>query len=294
MTKSIRPPGPPESDEDVVSGDVPAPASSSGAVEAVASVAPPRAREDRGRIIVALQRFMASKQGDEGRAFVRAVIVVRMGADIEPALLDELIHLAVKRCLEAKSPPWFESTIRSWVARCTRRAIAEYFRSRESDEKNLEPGADPAATFDRHLPGTDWGARGHLIAKWLEKQLGDDPFRRETFRLMVAYEVDGWTLAELAEKHRTTPSALSNRFFKLRQELIPRVRTMDDEKKRMMVLFFLGFGGLAAAVAIAVVVMGILYPSRPPYVPPHPQRTYVEPTFDQAEPPDREEPPTKR
>lgn len=262
-------------------------------MEAVESEAPPPSREAESRVVAELRRFLGSRKADEGRSFVRGVIIVRLGSDIEPELLDELLHLAITRCLEAKSPPWLASTVRPWVARCTRRAIAEYFRSREDDEENLEPGADPEAVFDRHLPSPDWGARAHLINKWLHQQLKGDPFKEETFRLMMAHEVEGWSLAELAEKHGTTTSALSNRFFKLRQQLIPRVRTMDDEKKRMFV-FFLLFLGAFVALVVAYLLFFAPPPPRPPHLPPAPTHTFTEPTFDQAEPPPREEFPTKR
>jgi hypothetical protein len=243
-----------------------------------------------------LQRFLASRKQNEGRAFLRSVVVKRLGPDIEPALLDELVQLAATRCMEAKSPPVLVLRIKSWAAIVTRRAIVEYFRGGEDDQRNLNRDVNVADLSERQ-PGTDWGARGHLLDKWLEAQLGPDDTRRHTFNLMCEHNLHGRSLEELAAREGTTANALSARFYKLRNELAPKLAAMDDEKKRPMLLFALFLGGFALLAVIVVLLWHLLVPPSgaplPPAPPAVPSATFTEPTFDQAQPHPREEKPDK-
>ncbi len=263
--------------------------SSGRAVSAVADEAPPPSGVTASRVTVALWLFLASNEEKKGDDFIRSVIVRKLGRDLEPDLLNELVQLAHARALDAKSPPWTEGGIPSWVGRVTRCAIADYFRARQDDDDNLDPDAHAHDPFDRHAPQTDWGAREHLIAKWLEKEIGPDPRRRETFKLILEHEIAGKSLKELAVEHGTTERALSNRFHKLRKELAPKVALMDEEKPRRAVLLALLFFGACALVAVLYALWHLWLPPAPP-----PPRMLPEPvptasaapapTFDQALP----------
>jgi len=263
--------------------------SSGRAVSAVDDEGPPPSGVTESRVITALRRFLASREKDEGNDFIRGVIIRKLGKDIEPALLDDLVQLAHVDALEAKSPPWTVHGVRGWVFRVTRRAIAHYFRARKDDEENLDPDADPVDWSDRHGPQTDWGARELLITNWLATQIGDDPVRVKTFRLMVEHEVHGRTLGELAAENRTTEGALSSRFYKLRQELIPRLALMDQEKPRraiLLLLFLFAVGVLAALLYLLLRGPTPVAPAATPALRPAPTATasVVEPTFDNALP----------
>jgi hypothetical protein len=292
VAERLRPPPAPDSRANASLDETPAPESSRRAVAAVEAEAPPSSGQPVSGMRAELHRFLASRKDDEGRAFLRSVVIKRLGADIEPALLDELVQLAATRCMEAKKPPLLVLRIRSWAAILTRRAIADYFEKGERDDKNLDPDVDVADVSKRQT-GTDWGARNHLIRQWLAAQLGPDDFRRQTFNLMCEKEDHGWSLEELAAREGTTPSALSNRFHKLRRELAPKLSTMDDEKKRRTVLLSLFLGGFAVLAVLAVLLWHLLVPPSAPPLPPAPpavpSATFTEPTFDQAQPPPREE-----
>jgi DNA-directed RNA polymerase specialized sigma24 family protein len=255
-------------------------------------------------VIVALRRFLASKQKDEGRQFVWGVVVLRLYGPrpkkINEELVEDITHLAIVRALEARTPPWTEGGIRGWVRRLTKCAVADYFRDQEDDEENLEPGVEVAdLASDRHGPHTDWGAREHLVAKYLESQIGDDAYKKESFRLMMENGVAGRSLDELAAEHGTTPTALSNRFLRLRKELAPRVSIMDREKPRRTILLALFFLGAAALVGLAIDLWSRLFTPPPPLpilpVPSASAAPAPAPTFDNALPtaPDDDAGPTE-
>ncbi len=271
--------------------------SSGRAVSAVAEEAPPPSGVTESPVIAALRRFLASRETDEGDEFIKGVIIRKLGKDIEPALLDDLVHLAHVDALEAQSPPWTVHGVRGWMFRVTRRAIAHYFKARKDDDENLEPGVEVSNWTDRHAPQTDWGARELLICNWLAKQIGDDPVRVKTFRLMVEHEIHGRTLAELAAENRTTEGALSSRFYKLRQELAPRLALMDQEKPRraiLLLLFLFGLG-VVAAILYALFLWATPVPPTPatPALRPAPTSTAsaLPPTFDNALPTEPSESP---
>ena len=236
----------------------------------------------------ALRAFLASVEKGKGSDYIRSVIVQKLGPKLEPDLRNELVQLATLEALEAKSPPWTVGGIPGWVARVTRRQIAHYFRARKDDEDNLDPRAEPSDTFDRHAPQTDWGAREHLIAQWLDEAIGPDPRRRETFKLILDHEIAGKTLGELAAEYHTTESALSNRFHKLRRQLVPKAALMDQEKPRRAVLLALFVFGLGALVALVTWLLRLWLPVSPPIpVVPEPIPTLSaapSPSFDQAFP----------
>jgi DNA-directed RNA polymerase specialized sigma24 family protein len=263
-----------------------------GAVDAATQSPGSRAE----RIRAALTRFIESRDRVQGRSFIRGVVVKKLYGKnphkIDPDLVDELTQLAAIRALEAKTPPLTERGIPGWVSRVSRRAIAEFFRGRQDDKAYLNRDVDAAEEGgDRHEPAPDWGAREHLIAKFLEDRIGDDARRKDTFRLMMEHEVAGHDLADLAAANRTTPSALKSRFYKLRKELVPAVSIMDKEKPRRAILLALLFGGLLAVVAMVVALWSWLQPAPPP-VPPPPApvpsasaSAAPEPTLDIARPP---------
>jgi hypothetical protein len=286
------PPSDPSVDD--LSSDTSVPAndaapSSGRAVSAVAEEEPPPSGVTLGGVHAALLQFLASTQEKKGRDYIRRVIIRKLGKDLEPALMDDLIQLAHARALDARTPPLFVWGIPSWVGRVTRCAIADYFRNEEDDDEYLDRDAEASNWLDRHAPQTDWGARELLICKWLEKQLGDDPVRRQTFALMMEHNVVGRSLEDLAIENDTTPSALANRMHKLRKELAPRLALMDQEKPRrtvFLLLFLFGAGVLAAILYLLLRGPTPIAPTATPVLRPAPTATasVVEPTFDNALP----------
>ena len=278
----------PSSDTSLPAND--AAPSSGRAVSAVAEEEPPPSGVTESRVRVALREFLGSKEKNKGSDFMRGVILRKLGKDLDPGMLDDILHLAHVDAMEGKSPPWTVGGVRGWVFRVTRRAIAHYFQARKEDEKYLDPDAVVAYQFDRHAPSPDWGARELLICKWLEKQVGDDPVRRDTMQVMLEKEVAGRSLAELAAERGTTVSALSNRIHKLRKELAPRVALMDEEKPRLFILGALWLFGLGAVVTAIVLAWQVLFPAPPPQPPrplPVPSASAAPqpaPTFDNAFP----------
>jgi DNA-directed RNA polymerase specialized sigma24 family protein len=264
--------------------------SSARAVAAFADEPPPPSGVSLNPVKTALLEFLASRERKKGRDFVTSVIIRRLGKDIDPDLLDDLVRYAMLEALQASSPPWTVGGIPGWVGRVTRRQIAHYFQAREDDDENLDPSAHAHDPSDRHAPQTDWGAREHLIAKWLDKEIGPSPRRRETFQLILEHEVAGKTLAELAAENRTTERAIANRIHKLRKELAPKVARMDEEKPRRFVLLaLLGLGIAAVLFVLYLLLQPLLFASRPrpPAIVPAPAPTLSAaplPEFDQAFP----------
>jgi DNA-directed RNA polymerase specialized sigma24 family protein len=226
-------------------------------------------------VIAALHRFLASREPDKGRSFVRGVILHKLYGPkrkgIDTVLVDDLVQAAIARAMGAQTPPLWERGIPGWVARVTKCAIVHYFRSTEADAENLDRGADAYDWSDRHAPATDWGAREHLICKYLEPLVGDDPNRRRTFQAMMETRVQGRSLDEVAAEQGTSPEALKKRIQRLADELGPKVSIMDREKPRRAILAVLFFLGLAALVLLVAALLGAFRPAPPPALPLAPQ-----------------------
>lgn len=294
---------PPDRLSDADLPQIPAAASSSNAVVAVDAEAPPSSAADGGRVVAELQRFLGSRKPKEGPDYVRHVVIRKLygrgkrKVRIDRELVDMLTQMAVVRALEAKAPPWTTLGVPGWVKRLTRRTIADYFRERKADDENLDRSEDAGAVpEERHAPSPDWGAREHLIAKYLESIIGDDPYRKRTFQLMMEKEVAGRSLDELAHNVGVTPAVLSSRFYKLRQELIPRVNIMDREKPRraiLLLIFLIGTGAVAFVVWLIVHMLTPQWASPPPAHRVHAPRAVVAPppTLDNAQPTQPPSPP---
>jgi DNA-directed RNA polymerase specialized sigma24 family protein len=263
--------------------------SSARAVAAFVGEAPPPSGVTLNPVKTALFEFLASRERKKGRDYIKSVVIRKLGPKIDPDLVDDLVQCACTEALRAESPPWTIGGIPAWVARVTRRQIAHYFQARKDDEENIDPDAEASDWLGRHAPGTDWGAREHLIAQWLEQAIGPDPRRRETFKLILEHEIADKTLAELAVEYGTTERALANRFHKLRKELAPKVALMDEEKPRRFVLLALFGLGFAALLVVLYWLLLALFPPAPPppTMLPDPIPTVSAapaPTFDQAFP----------
>jgi DNA-directed RNA polymerase specialized sigma24 family protein len=131
--------------------------------------------------------------------------------------------------------------------------------------QRVEPAERTGWIADRSSPPTDERARARLIHDWLARQIGDSPAKVHTLGLLKQHEVDGFSLAELAKRDKTTERALANRFHKLRKQLVPEVRRMDDERTRRSVIWLLLLLGATVFIALFVwLLLGVLAPSRPP------------------------------
>ena len=275
------------------SGGVPAPPSSGSALPGYVGVSDVPPPQEKDRIVAAVRRFLGSRHRDEGPRFIRGVVIKRLRKQgrggITKELVDEITAMAALQATELRWPPWTMAGIPGWVTRLTHRAVAAYFRERKSDREYLERDVNvDDVAGNRHGPATDWRAREYLILKFMESLIGDDPRDQQTFELMWAKEIDGFSVDELAAKHGMTPNALSLRFHKLRDELSPKVAIMDREKPRRAFFIFLILGGIAA-VLFAIWYLLQPAPARPdPTPPPAPSATAGPapvPTFNQALPP---------
>ena len=252
----------------------------------------PRARTVRE----ALRRFVGSSKEKHGQRFVRSVVITKLYGPnpkeegIDEDLVGEIASRSVQRVLEAKTPPWTVRGIRGWVVRLTGCTVADYFEATKSDRKYLDRSADPVSWADRHQPATDWGAREHLIVKWLEGQIGDDPAKEGDLPAHDGAQRRGQVARGDRERERHDRAGA--------RQPVPQAakRARADgvhhgrEKPRRGILALLVLGGLAIVVASLVA----LWRATPPVVPTLPlpkpvpsMSTEPVPTFDQA-PPRRE------
>jgi DNA-directed RNA polymerase specialized sigma24 family protein len=284
------PDDPPDSSSAPATGSVATAADAEAPPES--GIRPRNARE-------ALVAFMGSARADEGLGFIRGVIVRRLYGDnpegVDEELVKDIAAKAAARAIKTESPPWTVGGVRPWVARLTICAIADYFRYREREKGHVDHSFDISNYFDRRAPGTDWGAQAHLVCKWLERHLGDDPFRRETFRMMYLHNCEDYSLADLAKQYRTTPEAVASRMYRLSRELGPKAKLMHRENARRAIIIFFFGAGVAVLVAIfALVVWPLLRPAPQPHAPPIPATPVPSasasagpaPSFDQAVPTD--------
>jgi DNA-directed RNA polymerase specialized sigma24 family protein len=269
-------PPPRQPDEAPADGVAPAnddaaPQSSRRFVAAGADAAPPFAAAPRSLVRAAVERYLASRDEDEGLSFIRGVVVRKLYGpkpkNVDEDLVHDIAQLAVVEALSSRHPPLLVSGVRAWTKRLTRCTIADYFRDRADDDESLAPDADPVDWSDRHAPATDWDARAHLITKYMWQAIGGDERKATTLRMMSEHENDGFSLADLARKYGTTERALANRFHKLRQEVIPKVSIMDREKPRRAILLLLLLFGMAALAALLWWLLVGAGPSSTPAVP---------------------------
>lgn len=334
---SVPPSGPGIDDEDAPpsSGPVSARDVEPGAEHADDGAPPPSGTNLR--VHAAILAFLSSRKDNEGRDFVIREVKTRLGADVPRAMLDDIVQAALTEAVECRWPPWLPSKVPAWLRRLTRRQIAAYFRKEKGrqDEKNErpEPTARPRDVGARNLeaarieargdddrtgksvepaertgwvpdhdsPPTDERARARLIHDWLAKQIGDRPAKVQTLGLLKEHEVDGWSLAELAVREKTTERALANRFYKLRKELEPKVRRMDDERTRRGVIWLLLLLGAMGVIALVVwLLSAVLSPAtpEPPVIAPEPKPApsviAPPPVFNQALPPPSQTAPRQR
>jgi DNA-directed RNA polymerase specialized sigma24 family protein len=234
----------------------------------------------------AVKVLVGSKKGQE---LIASFIHEHLGEGVQPALLDDLRQGASVEAITSKWLPWTEGGMVAWLRRLTRWSNAHHFRAEAVHRKYLDRDKASEDERDRDDHGTDVLAREHRILAWM-KTVITDASDQQTLALMLEHD-DGASLTKLAEREKTTPSALSNRFYKLRKAYGPKISVMDDEPKRRAILFLLlllFFGGIAWFAAS-------LRPE--PWAPPAPTRTRPTampvPTFDQALPPVPAPPPTR-
>ncbi len=165
--------------------------------------------------------------------------------------------------------------------------MAAHFKGEKVHHKYLDRGADAAEERDRDDHGADVLARELRILGWM-KAVIDDPRDKATLDLMLEHDEQGVPVSELAAREKTTPNALSLRFFKLRQKYAPKLAIMDDEPKRravLLLLLLLGIGGAVAVVAWWLRGPQVAEPRRlRPPVPVVEPAPAPKPTFDQALP----------
>ena len=201
------------------------PAPESGVAAAAYAPSP----EEMGRVVRFLNRFLRSHDPDEGIAFMRKVIIARLrkllkrrgrtDVKIEVELVDEIAQRAFTEAIEMRWPPWTPFGIEGWVTRICHRSIAAHYKGQKRHNERTDDSVDvDELPGDRAFPETDYGARAHLLVKFMEHQLDGDPAKEKTFRLMWAHHNDGFTLEELAAREGTTPNALSARFYRFRVE----------------------------------------------------------------------------
>ncbi len=248
-------------------------------MDAVDQLVPPTQESSPGLVHDRLMAFLASSQKKEGRDYIRRFILRRLypvavphDDKLDTALVDELTHLAVVRALEARQLPWTTWGIKPWLKRLIRRTIWAYFKKSDREEKYIARDVDPADVLTHQhqaFPPTDTEARNHLLAKYWGRKFKDDPKKAETLRLIYRNEHDGYSIPELAAETGVTDRALANRMFRLKQEMIPQYRVMDDEKKRRGILIaFWGFCVAAIGVLVVVLLWQWLRPTPAPAPPP--------------------------
>ncbi len=233
----------------------------------------------------AISALVGSKQGQE---LIKSFVHERLGPNIQPELFEDLVQSASVGAITSKWLPLLAGGMRAWLRRLTRRTIAHHFKGEEVHRKHLDREKDAEQERDHDDHGTDVAARELRILGWLRSVI-TDPRDQKTLGLMFEHEEAGVPLADLAAREKTTPSGLSNRFYKLRVKYAPHLSIMDDEPKRHAVLLLLLLFFLGGAVALVVWLLSPA-PPPPPAALPVPTATVApkpapEPSFNQALPP---------
>ncbi|HEY6458812.1 MAG TPA: hypothetical protein VIY73_01640 [Polyangiaceae bacterium] len=122
------------------------------------------------RVIGAMLQFIASRKKGEGSDFVIGVVKDRLGKNVAHDMLEDIVQSALTKAVECRWPPWTVAGVPAWLARLTRRTIADYFRKekgREDDpkpgekkEKKPQPTAFPRSAAARNAEAARLGVHG--------------------------------------------------------------------------------------------------------------------------------------
>jgi DNA-directed RNA polymerase specialized sigma24 family protein len=80
------------------------------------------------RVIAVILEFIASRKKGEGSDFVIGVVKDRLGKNVAHDMLEDIVQGALVKAVECRWPPWTVAGVPAWLARLTRRQIADYFR----------------------------------------------------------------------------------------------------------------------------------------------------------------------
>jgi DNA-directed RNA polymerase specialized sigma24 family protein len=249
----------------------------------------------------ALRRFLNTAASyDRARRIVRRKVP---GQDV-----DDVVGDAVTDAMGAKRLP-SATRMQAWVDRVCRRAIARYFRKKNSrarfqglmpvapvrvDEAGLpidDPYDDSITDIDSSVDPTHETphARSFLFRRFMLEQTANDPDERATFEIMCEHFDDEKTYEQIARERRIPVGTLNSRLSRLQSKYGDRY---VQYRNRMLPLLWLGgVLGAAVVVVVAVIVWTLLHrgPKIEPIGPepprPAPSASAYDPRLDIAEPP---------
>jgi DNA-directed RNA polymerase specialized sigma24 family protein len=170
-----------------------------------------------------------------------------------------------------------ERALPAWLDTLTVRAIADHYREERRSRGQIEGGVDPdQIAAEPPQEPADW-----MIARWLARQVKNNPREQELFDILKDKARLGVTYAQIAEKYGMTLTALSSRIFQLKKKYGPR---------RRRYLASLGLLVLFVFVALVALAYELLRPRRaapldtigPEPLPTVTASTPPTPSFDQA------------
>jgi DNA-directed RNA polymerase specialized sigma24 family protein len=260
---------PPESDSDASLGDATASPHVADARPGLAGArppvaeAPPRVADARplvAEVPLAPVRLPTTPANDLVRSALEAYVSSReklaqmrrqVARKVPGDDVDDVLNDAVKRALDAKSPPDTVNGIPGWMRTLVRREIARYYRKKKARDEHealterIDEVVDPRTE-------EGWNVDGVLIRPWLEKQVEGDERDEELFDILMEKARSGMTYEALAVKHGMTLPALTSRIFVFKRKYGPR---FDRYKRNTFLLLLLGG---VAAIALALVLWWLL------------------------------------
>jgi RNA polymerase sigma factor (sigma-70 family) len=236
-----------------------------------------------------VRRFLASKQArDVARAAIEPVV--------PPGEVEALVHDALVRALTA-DPPHVEAALVSWMYRIATRTAADWLKKRKRRRKYEGDMPAQVAREDDYTgapiddgDGEDAGAAYDpeedrepvkMLGDDLDELVGDDAKERE-LRDILRERADGKSYKKIASERGYTEAQIANRIYRLKQKYGPRIKRR--RRNRMLIWIF---GGVAAAVAVAILVWWALHrdagdirPDPSKAAPPVPSATATAPDED--------------
>lgn len=219
------------------------------------------------------------------RPETRDALLRRIGNRTPTRELENLVHDAMIRIMNARSLPRSRRKIAPWAGAIADRTVAAYYRKRA-----VRTGLDEVYR-ERSKVGTAPQrevAEAVILASWLNKAVANDPHDAETLDMIKDRALSGKTWGEVAAERDLTEREVQNRVGYFKEKIGPL------RKKYLRRLALLGLLVLSAvALAAYLVLRYLILPVAPAAPPPPSNVTLPAPTppaptgsvFNQAAPP---------
>lgn len=215
---------------------------------------------------------------------LRDVVAEKLGPRATRAVVEDLASEAQTKALEAETLAESLEAQPAWLDGIAHETVAAW-RAADREERMAVSGAFvPRGPAGLYVP-SDAETKGFLVSKWLRDQAKGNAAELELLDLIAYKARSEKSYDAVAAERGTTPAAIYNRIYRLKQKYEPRWQEHKRNRRSMVIL-------LVAAAVVAVIVALLLLrhrlEARPtddlPVLRPVPTASATAEEFDNARP----------